>query len=182
MSKNPYVILNKDKVINYYKDHTLVECGEKFNCCEETIKRRLIEWDISLRTKKEAINMFMASNRSKSWRKKKSKSQKQKYKKHGQKIFGEGFRKNIGSFKTRKNSFKGKENGRWKGGNSPPYWRQRVIGYYGAKCDICKWDKIPEVLEAHHRDYDRKNNTIKNGRVLCPTCHRIIHFRERGFK
>ena len=181
MSKKPYIKLDKNDVSKFYINHTLVECGQRFNCCEETIKRRLIEWDIALRTKKEAINMFMTSSKSKDWKKKKSKSQKQKYKKHGQKIFSEEFKKHIGQgFK--KLSQKGKNNGNWRGGNSPKYWRQKVIGYYGAKCDICEWKKVPEVLETHHKDYDRKNNTIKNGQVLCPNCHRIIHFKERGFK
>jgi len=181
MSKIPYIKLDKNKVIKYYGSHTLIECSKEFNCSEETIKRRLTLWN-NLRTKGESLRMFWKSDRSKNWRLKKSKFQKEKYKRYGQKMFSEKFKNNICSFNKRKNSFRGNENGRWNGGNSPKYWRLRVMAEYGEECNICKWKKIPEVLEAHHKDYNRKNNTIENGQVLCPNCHRIIHFQERGFK
>ena len=182
MSKNPYIIFDKNKVINYYTNHTLIECGNQFNCCEETIKRRLIRWGINIRTKKESKKMFFNSDKSKDWRIKKSKLQKDKYTKYGKEMFTEKFRKNIGSFKTKPLILKGEKNGNYKGGNSPKYWTARVIAHYGTECDICNWDKVVEVLECHHKDFNRKNNTIENGQVLCPTCHRIIHFKERGFK
>jgi len=182
MSKNPYIVLDKDEVINYYKNHTLVECGKQFNCCEETIKRRLMKWGISIRTKKESKIMFFNSDKSKNWRSKRSKLQKDKYKKYGKRMFAEKFRKSMGSFKIKPLNQKGINNGNYKNGNSPKYWTARVIAYYGGKCDICGWNKVIEVLECHHKDYNRKNNTIENGQVLCPTCHRIIHFKEKGFK
>lgn len=59
-------------------------------------------------------------------------------------------------------------------------YRQRAFEAHGARCQECGWDDIPDVLEAHHRDHDRTNNTPENLVVLCPTCHRVAHYRERS--
>ena len=184
MSSKPYIWLDRKKVIDYYKNHTLVECSEKFGCCEETIKRRLLKWGIPLKTKTEAIRQFIRSDSKKAlaWRKKKSESQKKKYEEHGESMFSRVVREKIQEFRDGKFRKLGKENGRWKGGISTSYWKQRVIGKYGEKCQVCGWNEVPEVIEVHHGDFNRKNNAIENGIVLCPNCHRIIHFKERGFR
>lgn len=44
------------------------------------------------------------------------------------------------------------------------------------RCEECGYDKHPEILQVHHRDRDRHNNTIDNLAVLCPTCHMEDHF------
>lgn len=45
-------------------------------------------------------------------------------------------------------------------------------------CEECGWDDVPEVLEVHHHDRDRNNNSPENLAVLCPTCHRIEHLND----
>ena len=201
MNKNSYRKLNKNMVIDYYKNHTLAECGKKFHCHGLTIKRRLIQWGIKSRTKSEAIKLMLnTTKRGKELRKirsknmkilrkqglmgiqkgyKRSEENKKKIRETMKKKFAMGYK---GGFQKGNKYSSGFKNKHWKGGISSPYWKQRVIAHYGAKCDICGWKDVPEVLQAHHRDYDRSNNTIENGQILCPNCHQIIHFKERGFK
>lgn len=47
------------------------------------------------------------------------------------------------------------------------------------KCEICGYNKIPEILERHHIDRDHNNNVRKNLLVLCPNCHDEIHFKSK---
>jgi hypothetical protein len=50
--------------------------------------------------------------------------------------------------------------------------------YYGDKCMHCGWDEA--TCDAHHRQPKSKGgkNTIANGIILCPNCHR----KEHGYK
>ncbi len=183
MSENEYKKLDKESVIeDYDKGMSIVDCAEKYGCCQETIRRRLARWGVKLRTKSEAHKLFHKSEKGKKWSKKRSDIQKQNYKEMGQEMFSKKFRNNIGSWKNNPIDTKGKNNGRWKGGRSDIYWRNQVIGKNGEKCQECGWDDVVEVLEAHHIDFNRENSLVDNGKVLCPNCHRIIHFKERGFK
>ena len=45
-------------------------------------------------------------------------------------------------------------------------------------CEKCGWDIHPEILEVHHRDRDKSNNTIENLEVLCPNCHMWEHYQS----
>lgn len=65
-----------------------------------------------------------------------------------------------------------------KGTNHTTY---RLVAFrqYAKKCQDCGFDAFPEVLEVHHIDRNRKNNTPENLKVLCPTCHRIDHFKAK---
>ena len=62
------------------------------------------------------------------------------------------------------------------GENHPNYingigrYRQLAFEVYGKKCTICGYD-VEQVLEVHHRNKDRSNNTKENLDVLCPTHH-----------
>ena len=47
------------------------------------------------------------------------------------------------------------------------------------RCDRCGWRKVPEVLEVHHKDRNRRHNTRDNLELLCPTCHAIDHFNSK---
>ena len=50
------------------------------------------------------------------------------------------------------------------------------------KCTLCKFDK---VIELHHLDDNRKNNSRKNLIGLCPNQHKMIHnykFRKKFFR
>lgn len=54
--------------------------------------------------------------------------------------------------------------------------RERLIaeGVFKARCSSCQrsqWLGRPIVLELHHVDGNRKNNTLANLQVLCPNCH-----------
>jgi len=43
------------------------------------------------------------------------------------------------------------------------------------KCEKCendtKWNNMNLVLQLHHIDGDRTNNTLRNLQILCPNCH-----------
>lgn len=42
-------------------------------------------------------------------------------------------------------------------------------------CQRCGWDIAP-ILELHHKDRNRKNNTLSNLEFLCPNCHTLEHY------
>lgn len=67
-------------------------------------------------------------------------------------------------------------------GNGIYAYRRNAIEHYGAACQNCNYNKIVEVLEVHHIDRDRTNNTLTNLRVLCPTCHDETHFLSKTGK
>lgn len=54
-------------------------------------------------------------------------------------------------------------------------WEQGLIRY----CQRCGFHMHPEILEVHHMDRDRANNTQQNLEVLCPNCHAIEHKSEK---
>jgi 5-methylcytosine-specific restriction endonuclease McrA len=49
-------------------------------------------------------------------------------------------------------------------------------------CERCNYDRYPEILEVHHKDRNRENNTIENLLILCPTCHMEDHFLNKDGK
>lgn len=59
-------------------------------------------------------------------------------------------------------------------------YREKALSCLPKRCDVCGYDKHPEVLQVHHRDGNRKNNVLENLQVLCPTCHTVEHFQRRG--
>lgn len=70
--------------------------------------------------------------------------------------------------------------------NSSPYdssdYRALAFTKYEKKCMRCGYDKITDILEVHHKDHDRKNNSIDNLEVLCPNCHCEHHFLSKTGK
>lgn len=43
-------------------------------------------------------------------------------------------------------------------------------------CESCGYEaKHPALIDGHHKDGDRKNNSPDNIKSLCPICHRIEH-------
>lgn len=57
-------------------------------------------------------------------------------------------------------------------------WGTAVIRERGNKCEKCGWDKAR--CDVHHRvaKADGGLNTIENGIVLCPNCHRLEHAKN----
>ena len=55
-------------------------------------------------------------------------------------------------------------------------YRIKAFKYYDNKCDICGYDKFPDLLHVHHIDKNRKNNRINKLRILCQNCHAEIHY------
>ena len=53
-------------------------------------------------------------------------------------------------------------------------YREAAMRVYDHKCAVCGWNLDDRVLEVHHIDSDRSNNTIENLLVLCPICHKFI--------
>lgn len=46
-------------------------------------------------------------------------------------------------------------------------------------CEKCGWKEEPNILEVHHKDRDRKNNSEVNLEVLCPNCHTLEHYKNK---
>jgi hypothetical protein len=52
------------------------------------------------------------------------------------------------------------------------------------KCNRCGYGEEPLILGVHHKDRNRKNNTMENLEVLCPNCHSLEHLKHisHGFR
>lgn len=69
----------------------------------------------------------------------------------------------------------GKKHPNYKGGSTVNY--RKLIDIKA--CNRCGFSEYQEVLQVHHIDRDRSNNSITNLEVLCPTCHSVDHFLRR---
>lgn len=49
------------------------------------------------------------------------------------------------------------------------------------KCSQCEYNKMPQILERHHLDHDRTNNSPENLACLCPNCHKEEHYKNGGW-
>jgi len=59
-----------------------------------------------------------------------------------------------------------------------PTYRERALAAYPARCSRCGWERLPAILEVHHRDRDRENNAVDNLEILCRNCHGEEHYRH----
>ena len=50
----------------------------------------------------------------------------------------------------------------------------------GIGCTNCGFNKWPQILQFHHIDKDRKNDSLQNLTILCPNCHRAVHHKVPG--
>jgi 5-methylcytosine-specific restriction endonuclease McrA len=62
----------------------------------------------------------------------------------------------------------------YSGGSSS--YRDIALRNFPNKCANCEYDKIPEILEVHHKDRNRENNNLENLIILCSRCHDEQHF------
>lgn len=64
-----------------------------------------------------------------------------------------------------------KQNGEW---DKSSNYRLKALNQFAHKCAVCGWNEDERILEVHHKDENRQNNSIENLCILCPTCHRKI--------
>ena len=88
-------------------------------------------------------------------------------KKHSKKIKK---RWKEGKYKNR--DFSATKNPNYKTGDHiiPPY--KYILNLREKKCEICK---SKYIIIVHHKDGNRKNNSLSNLQVLCQGCHMVIH-------
>lgn len=55
-----------------------------------------------------------------------------------------------------------------------------LIRERGTKCGRCSYNK-PEILQVHHKNRDRKNNSLDNLELICPNCHYEEHYLEKSW-
>lgn len=53
-------------------------------------------------------------------------------------------------------------------------YRTTAFDNYEHKCAVCGWNEDERILEVHHIDGNRSNNTKENLIILCPICHTKI--------
>lgn len=61
-------------------------------------------------------------------------------------------------------------------------YRSIAFREYDAKCEICRYDNHPEILEVHHIDGNRENNELSNLIILCPNCHAALTYKHAVLK
>lgn len=53
-------------------------------------------------------------------------------------------------------------------------YREKALIHYGHQCEICGDNEDVRLLDVHHIDGNRNNNSIENLMVLCVKCHAKI--------
>jgi len=71
--------------------------------------------------------------------------------------------------KVHHNNGYGKNNSNYKYGTTTPY--SQFVN--STSCEVCE---SSENLELHHKDKNRKNNTLNNLIKVCENCHSVFHF------
>ena len=51
----------------------------------------------------------------------------------------------------------------------------RLLGIRGKKCERCTYNK-GEVLQVHHKNRNRNDNSLENLELICPNCHYEEHY------
>ena len=61
--------------------------------------------------------------------------------------------------------------------------KMKYIKERGEICELCGYDKYPQILEAHHKTptSERGSSEPENIIILCPNCHRLEHYKDRSF-
>lgn len=53
--------------------------------------------------------------------------------------------------------------------------KKRLIKLRGSVCERCGYNKT-EILQVHHKDKNRNNNSLNNLELICPNCHFEEHY------
>lgn len=95
------------------------------------------------------------------------------------------YNQGIGKYcsnKCQTNDSKGERNGNYKHGKQngfSEWWkiRDKLFVEKGQKCELCGFDKFPDIIEAHHKlpKTQGGKNTEDNCLLICPNCHKLIH-------
>lgn len=56
-------------------------------------------------------------------------------------------------------------------------FRDKIVNNLEIECENCKILDI-DLLVVHHRDRNRKNNSVTNLAVLCANCHKKEHHED----
>ncbi len=67
-------------------------------------------------------------------------------------------------------------------GETNKKYREIAFRHKEKTCERCHYNKFPEILEVHHKDRNRENNSIENLEIVCPTCHMEEHFKNNDGK
>lgn len=59
------------------------------------------------------------------------------------------------------------------------HYRKLAFDNYAHECAECQWNRYPEILEVHHIDGNKNNNELANLEIVCPTCHKVLHFLSK---
>lgn len=54
------------------------------------------------------------------------------------------------------------------------HYRLIAFNAYPHKCANCGWQEDEDILEVHHIDENRTNNSVDNLIILCPICHKKL--------
>jgi len=72
-------------------------------------------------------------------------------------------------------TFIGSRHPNWRGGgNSESYRNVLKRSNVRQRCILCHFDDM-RILVAHHIDWNRKNNKLRNLTWICPNCHFLVH-------
>lgn len=53
--------------------------------------------------------------------------------------------------------------------------KKRLSHQRGHTCERCTYD-IYDILQVHHKNRDKNNNSLSNLELLCPNCHAEEHY------
>lgn len=56
----------------------------------------------------------------------------------------------------------------------------RLLNLKGKVCERCNYDKY-EILQIHHKNRNKDNNSVRNLELICPNCHFEEHFLEKSW-
>lgn len=59
-------------------------------------------------------------------------------------------------------------------GTTERRYRMMALRVHGSACSSCQYDNEVKMLDVHHKDGDRANNTIGNLEILCVWCHAML--------
>lgn len=59
------------------------------------------------------------------------------------------------------------------------HYRNIAFSIYPHECNFCGYKKFMEVLQVHHIDRNRNNDSPENLVIVCPTCHEEQHYLAR---